>query len=160
MAPSLITVNSRKYDHTVRRSWDCELISFDESLLVLKGLFENEVVHPDLGCIEAGTISHEYFWFDRWFNVFRFEEPNGALRNFYGNICMPPSFDGNTLDYVDLDIDIVVWPDQTRQILDEEEFAQNAKRWSYPDTVIGAAEEGLDELLKMAASHQFPFSVL
>jgi uncharacterized protein len=156
--PGPITVNSRKYDLTIRRSWECELIRREDQLLVLKGVFETEVVHPELGRIGAGTISHEFFWFDRWCNIFRFEEPDGSLRNYYGNICMPPTFDGNTLDYVDLDIDIVVWPDQTRQILDEEEFAENAIRWCYPKSVLAGVKDGINKLETMIVNHHFPFS--
>ena len=158
MPGPIITVNSRKYDLTIRRSWQCELISLEDQQLVLKGVFVTEVLHPELGRIETGTISHEFFWFDRWFNIFRFEQPNGTLRNYYGNICMPPTFNGNTLDYVDLDIDIVVWPDRSRQILDKEEFAENAHRWSYPDAVLKEVDDGINKLEEMVVNRHFPFS--
>jgi protein associated with RNAse G/E len=158
MSQSPVTVNSRKYDLTISRSWNCELVRQEENLLVLKGVFDTEVRHPELGLISAGTTSHEFFWFDRWFNIFQFFEPDGSLRNYYGNVCMPPTFDGRVLDYVDLDIDVVVWPDRRHQILDEDEFAVNAEIWKYPEHVRQAAKHALKELLAMAADCQFPFS--
>jgi hypothetical protein len=153
-----VTVNSRNYDLSIRRSWTCELISNADEIVILRGVFENEVLHPDLGHIEQGTISYEYFWFDRWYNIFRFHEPSGSIRNFYCNIGMPPAFDGRVLNYVDLDIDVLVWPDMTHQVLDEAEFAFNAHRWNYPESIRLQTANSLHDLLTMIADRTFPFS--
>ena len=106
-----ITINSRKYDQSIRRTWTCELIERNDPLIVVVGEFDRDVEHPGLGSISRGTVSYEYYWLDRWYNIFRFHEPDGALRNYYCNVAMPPTLDNGVLDYVDLDIDIVVWPD-------------------------------------------------
>src|SRR5688572_29897422 len=103
MRNELITVNSQKYDLIVRKSWTCRLIERAGSLLVLIGEFDSDVSHAGLGSIARGTISEEFYWLDRWYNVFRFSEPDGSLRNFYCNITMPPAFENDILDYVDLD---------------------------------------------------------
>ena len=62
------------------------------------GVFDLEVEHPDLGIIRRGTVSYEYYWLDQWYNVFRFENPDGPLRNYYCNVNMPPVFANNVLD--------------------------------------------------------------
>lgn len=152
-----ITVNSRKFDQTIRRSWQCELVSTNDEIIVLQGVFDAEVQHPDLGSIERGTVSLEYFWTDRWYNIFRFSEPDGALRNYYCNVAMPPTFDGKVLDYVDLDIDIVVWPDKSYQVVDESEFEANADRWNYPTSVREEAGRSLNYLLTLVERSEFPF---
>jgi hypothetical protein len=51
-------------------------------MIELTGEFAEDVEHSNLGQIKNGTVSHEYFWLDRWYNVFRFHEPDGTLRNF------------------------------------------------------------------------------
>jgi protein associated with RNAse G/E len=134
------------------------LVSHSDPLLIVRGEFERDVQHPDLGFIQSGTISYEYFWFDRWYNIFRFHEPDGSLRNFYCNIALPPSFQDSILDYVDLDIDIVVWPDTQITVLDEAEFETNASLFGYPGSVRKAALQSLDDLLKMIGDRGFPFS--
>src|SRR5689334_2048915 len=83
MANERITVESLKYDRTISRRWECSIISLDEDLLVAEGVFEWDVAHDDLGAIVKGTISREYFWFEEWFNIFRFENPDRTFRNFY-----------------------------------------------------------------------------
>lgn len=129
------TVNSRKYDGSIRRSWACELIAHNGDVLDLIGKFDHQVEHPDLGLIEAGTVSHERFYLNRWYNYFVFEHPAGTLRNYYINICLPPTVGEGVIDYVDLDIDIIVWPDGLVVTVDLDEFEANAANFSYPAEV-------------------------
>jgi len=152
----MITVNSRKYDGNIRRSWNCELIEQQDSLLVFVGEFLEQVEHQDLGCIEKGTTSYEYYWLDRWYNIFRFHEPSGTLRNFYCNINMPPTFSDGVLDYVDLDIDIVLWPDYRYVVLDRDDYERNADVFGYPGWVRDKVEETLNELLELIDHRQLP----
>ncbi|MEO5859821.1 MAG: DUF402 domain-containing protein [Pyrinomonadaceae bacterium] len=142
----IYTVNSRKFDGTIHRSWKCEFVSGDDEKIELVGSFEHQVKHQDLGVIEAGTVSHERFYFNRWFNHFTFEYPAGTLRNHYINICMPPQIGDDFIDYVDLDIDVIVWPDGRRQIVDEEEFEANRMGFSYPENVALRALATLAEV--------------
>lgn len=154
-----ITVNSRKYDLSIRRSWKCRLIERADPLLVFVGEFDRDVEHPDLGSIAAGTISYEYYWLDRCYNVFRLHEPDGSFRNFYCNINMPPTFAGGVLDYVDLDIDVLVWPDWTSIILDKDEFEANSAKFNYPESVLSQANTALSELLDLIEERRFPFDI-
>lgn len=121
------------------------------------GVFDRDVEHSELGSICSGTISYEFYWLDRWYNVFRFHEPDGAFRNYYCNINLPPKFDGETLEYVDLDIDVLVWPDQRVEILDRDEFAENLATYGYPIDVITNVDAAVAELLAMIENREFPF---
>jgi len=152
-----ITVNSRKFDGSINKSWNVELVNCDNSLITFVGKFENEVFHSQLGVIRRGTVSYEFYWRDRWYNVFRFHEPEGNLRNFYCNINLPLNFVGNVLDYVDLDIDILVWKDFSYQILDSEEFEENADRFSYSDKMREKVRATQDELISLIETKTFPF---
>lgn len=155
-----IKVNSRKYDHSIRKSWTCELLEESDSLLVLSGIFDVDVSHPDLGEIRRGTISREYYWFDRWYNIFRFDEPDGfALRNYYCNYAMPPVFAGGVLDYVDLDIDMIVWPDLRYEVLDRDDFEENAAKYGYTNEIRTRAEQTIEKLKLMIENREFPFNV-
>ena len=141
-----ITVNSRKYDGRIRRSWTGGLVSDADRHIVLVGRFELDVEHSDLGLIREGTVSFEHFWLDRWYNVFRFHEPDGALKSWYCNIAMPPIFHNDVIDYVDLDIDVLVWPDKRREVLDLDDFERNSAKFGYPDDVRAAALAAVEEL--------------
>ena len=153
----LVEVRSLRFDASVKRVWRARLARFDNELIVLEGVFEEEVGHPLLGTIVAGTLSTEFFWTDRWYSVFRFREPEGRLRNFYGNLNTPPRLEGGILSFVDLDIDVLVRPDFAYTILDEEEFEQHAKQFNYPLEFRQSALRALDELLAVIERRDFPF---
>jgi protein associated with RNAse G/E len=153
-----ITINSRKFDEKIHRSWKADFIEQRDSLLIFHGEFEEEVRHSELGIIRRGTISYEYYWLDRWYNVFKFFEPSGELRNFYCNLNMPPRFKNNVLDYVDLEIDVLVSKNFEVKILDREEFEENSKLFNYSTDLIKKTFDTLDELLKIIEAREFPFS--
>lgn len=157
---SELIVRALKFDGTEHRQWRASRIRREGTLLVLDAAFDQEVRHSQLGLIERGTVSIEYYWLDRWYNVFRFLEPDGRLRNFYCNVNMPPRFDGRTLTYVDLDMDIVVSPDLSYEILDMDEFETNALKFKYPVDVGSKAQRALDELIALIESREFPFNSL
>lgn len=152
----MITVNSRRFDETIRRSWQCELRERRDSLLICVGKFDTEIQHVDLGTIKKGTISYEYYWLDRWYNTFRFHEPTGELRNFYCNIAMPPTFENGVLDYVDLDIDVVIGPDFDSTVLDREDYEQSSRTFGYSAEIKANVESALKELLELFEKRSMP----
>lgn len=155
-----ITVRTFKYDGREHRHWRAKIMRRLDSLIVLDAEFENEVRHPLLGTVERGTKSVEYYWLDRWYNVFRFQHPTGRLLNFYCNINVPPVLVGETLSYIDLDVDILVSPDLSYTILDEDEFAANAVRYNYPNSIKEQSLQALKELSGLIETSQFPFNDL
>lgn len=152
------TINSRKFDGSIHRSWRADLMEEKNSLLVFEGVFETEINHSHLGIIRPGTVSYEYYWTDRWYNIFRFHEPEGSLRNFYCNVNQPPVLNGSILDYVDLDIDVLVWKDFSFEVLDVDEFKDNAKKFKYSVELIEKIDESLKEILNLANNKLFPFN--
>lgn len=157
MAEREIVVRSLKDDGRVHRVWRARLVRAEGSLVVVEGEFAERIEHAQLGVIARGTVSTEYFWTDRWYNVFRFREPAGALRNYYCNINRPAAFDGRHLTFVDLDVDVLVSPDFTYRVLDEDEFAANAARYGYSREVRERVSRALAELREMIERREFPF---
>ena len=153
-----ITVRVLKYDGTEYRRWHARLAQREDSLLVLDAEFEFDVEHQLLGEIKRGTRTVEYYWLDRWYNVFRFLNRDGETRLFYCNVNMPPTFESMTLSYIDLDMDILVQPDFSYQVLDLDEFEKHAKVFGYDDDTQRQARSAVAELIGMIESRQFPFS--
>ena len=151
------TVQVLKYDRSEYRRWRARLARRAGTLMVFDAEFDADVEHDLLGQIQSGTRTVEYYWLDRWYNIFRFLSADGATRLFYCNVNMPPKLEGDTLRYVDLDIDILVQPDLSYQILDLDEFETNANRYGYPPDVKEQAQEAVKQLTSMIASRQFPF---
>ncbi len=154
-----ITVNARDLGGNLKKSWKCRKLDSEGSTLILLGEFAEDVQHNELGLVRAGTLSYEYFFPGRWYNIFRFEEPSGALRNWYCNITMPPEISDHAIDYVDLDIDVLIWPDRSVKILDVEEYEENARKHNLSDDTREQVSLALTEILAAFREDNFPFNI-
>jgi protein associated with RNAse G/E len=152
-----IVVSVLKYDGREHRRWPASISETVGPLIILDAVFDEEIEHDLLGKVLSGTISTEYYWLDRWYNVFRFSSSDQVLQKFYCNINAPPQFDGRVLSYVDLDIDVLVEPDLTYRILDEDDFEENARRYGYPEEIRANARRALTEVIGLIESRAFPF---
>ena len=126
-------------------------------MLVLDGEFDQDIEHNILGKIASGTLSREFYWMDRWYNVFRFSDPNQQLKSFYCNINVPPQFDGEVLSYIDLDIDVLVQPNFAYQVLDLEDFERHAQLYQYPEDIKANTHRALNDLINLIETRSFPF---
>lgn len=154
-----VTVNVQKFDGTEHRSWEATLVQQLDSLIILEGVFEGEVEHHLMGRITSGTSSVEYYWRDRYYNVFRLTEKSGKFRSFYCNISTPAELSNGVLTYVDLDIDVLVEPDFSYRVIDLDDFEANVTAQGYSEEIQNQAHEALAELISAIEARQFPFSI-
>lgn len=152
-----ITINSRKFDGSIHRTWQCEMVNETPEFYLFLGSFETEIIHSKLGIIRPKTISYEYYFKEKWFNIFRFHEPEGELKYYYCNINMPPILQNSVLDYIDLDIDILVKPDMTFEVLDEDEFTENSLKYGYDPKTIGKVKNSIQNIFSLIKARHFPF---
>ncbi len=147
----MISVNSYSFHGELRKSWQAELVMQTAEKIELTGLFDRDIRHNELGLIRKNTISREYYWFAKNYNLFCFFEPNGIFRNLYFNISLPPKLLGRKLEYIDLDIDVVVWPDKSHTVLDLDEFEAN----DYPENIRTTAFAALADVLSDIESGRY-----
>lgn len=80
----------------------------------------------DLGYIhlKTGDWFTEWFYADRWYNVFRINDgATGALKGWYCNLTRPAEIHDDHAAADDLALDVFVHPDYTLRLLDEDEYA-------------------------------------
>jgi predicted RNA-binding protein associated with RNAse of E/G family len=66
----------------------------------------------------------ETYYSDRWYNIFEIhDQGSGELKGWYCNIGYPAVITDNTIAYRDLALDLLVYPDGEKILLDEDEFS-------------------------------------
>ena len=75
----------------------------------------------------------------------------------YANVATPATLDGDTLRWIDLDLDVVVLDDGTHALWDADEFERHRRAFGYPADVVERALAAQDELLAAARTRAFPF---
>ena len=70
---------------------------------------------------------------------------------------MPPVFENGVLDYVDLDLDVLVWTDFSYEILDSDDFEKNAEKYGYSANLQQTVNKNLEEIIGLIETKAFPF---
>jgi predicted RNA-binding protein associated with RNAse of E/G family len=111
----------------------------------------------DLGYVilEPGDQFTEYFYTDRWHNIFAIRSrETGRLKGWYCNVARPASISESVVAAEDLILDVWVAPDGRWQILDEDEFAADH---TLDQPTREAALAALGVLLAQIAAREPPF---
>lgn len=104
---------------------------------------------------ETGDRFIEWYYTDRWYNVFEIHGADGTLKGWYCNVAEPATIKENVIACRDLLLDLWVSPDGSMLVLDEDEFAAAME---LDAEVRAAALRALDELQRMVRASEQPFS--
>lgn len=155
--PNPIVVRKRKYDGTTRYEWPGDLIHAvgDDWLVVLHDSARHRKDPPSpfetagfgihsIGLRSPLTVLH---WFDEL----------GRLVDAKCDAALPAELNGRTIDFVDLDLDVIVLPGGHHYIRDRDVFEERARALSYPPDVRRAAWCGILRALRAVRRSRFPF---
>lgn len=112
----------------------------------------------DLGYVTFATNDRftEWYYSDRWYNVFEIASPDGTLKGWYCNVAAPATIEEHDLYCRDLLLDLWVSPDGAATVLDEDEFAAS----TLDSATREQARAGLAELQHLVVRRQGPFARL
>ena len=149
---------STKYDGSIHYKFDTRLIDHADGCLRLfipagaphrsyrgQGEFETD-------CVMLTFPGDE----SRGLNVVHYAEPvRGGVAA--SDILIAAHLDGDTLRWIDLDLDVEVFDDGRVELVDEDEFEEHQLRYRYPEAVIQGARRSAELALDLARSGRFPF---
>jgi protein associated with RNAse G/E len=154
-----IRVRATNYDGTPHWEHPALLLQDNDGLLITETSSGLEVV-TERGIWNSPYNTRGHYWPDRWYNVIRLEEPGRGLNGFYCNVATPVQFDGESLRYIDLQLDVRVFVSEaewTYTVLDADEFEEARKRYAYPDDLIVRCRQAVDEIIALVEARSFPF---
>lgn len=95
--------------------------------ILLEALF-NRADMPFHGVVLGrGDRFVEMFFSERWYNIFEIHDRHDdVLKAWYCNVSLPAQFSPGQVAYVDLALDLFIYPDGRQLVLDEDEFADLA----------------------------------
>lgn len=153
-----VTVSAKRYDGTTYRKAEAVVVDSEPGMLHLRVERDTEIWDHKQPYRAPRTYDW-YFWPDRWYSIARVYELDGRIQCWYCNIQMLPVISEHSVEYVDLDLDLLVQPDLTSQVLDEDELQEHALTYGYSDDVIARAYQALDEVLEHLSRRLSPFDV-
>jgi len=123
MQDSKITVI--KNNHLSQEVWryDGEVVKQTPDALLVKAFFNRpELPFHEIVLMEGDRFI-ELYPFTKWFNIYQIHDrEDGKLKAWYCNITRPVRMTDRKIEYDDLALDLLVYPDRRQLVLDEEEF--------------------------------------
>ena len=103
--------------------YDGRLVSYQGSKVVLEAPFNRPDTPFHEILLKEGDRFLETFYTDRWYNIFEIHDRDSdEVKGWYCNIGRPAVLNDGVLSYVDLALDLLVYPDRRQLVLDEDEF--------------------------------------
>lgn len=138
-----VLVENRSYDHVLRGSWRAhKYINDNHRLGDETGILDDEVIRLWL---PAGTPMNwstgsrplrsnclQFFWPRRWYMLSAFYN-DSTLRHTYATIIQPARIDGERIEYVDLELSVLVHSNLSYEVLTQVEFEQAAEMLQYDE---------------------------
>lgn len=119
------TITIIKLDVHRQETWRYDgqiLNSTDESLLV-EAFFNRDDFPFHNITLKRNDRFLERYYLDRWYNIFEIHDrEDDRLKAWYCNVTKPAEFNTGEIAYVDLALDLLVYPDGNFLVLDEDEF--------------------------------------
>lgn len=156
MSNEQITIQAMKYGNRPHYEWNTTLLQKTPAHIFVLGEYGRQLKHhtkEKIFTVENWTI--EFFSFESWFTVSA-DVVNGTISQYYCNINQPAKNYGNTISFVDLDLDYVQRNGQWK-VVDEDEFESNAIKYSYPAELKQRARQELVNLQERISHKRFPF---
>ncbi len=153
-----ITVYAYKWDGSLKYHWPGEIIRQDKTETVVEGAFRREY-RTEYCHFLAGDKTVEYYPRDTWYNVCQIFRNGTELLGVYCNLSTPAVQQGKSLTYIDLELDLFIYPDGRMIELDAAEYKRLAAN-GLPATAAAEAEEHWQEMLRQVEARTGAFAVI
>lgn len=121
--PDTLTVRKLNLNHELVIAYDGAVLERTAETVVLEARFSRETLDLGYAVLEHHDRFVEYFFADRWYNIFEVHSVHDDhLKGWYCNIARPAIFGDETIEQVDLALDVWIDPDGGYRVLDQDEF--------------------------------------
>ncbi|MEE1499028.1 MAG: DUF402 domain-containing protein, partial [Enterococcus hirae] len=151
-----VTIQSYKHDGKLHRTWrDTMVLKTSEHSMI--GVNDHTLVTESDG---RRWVTREpaivYFHKKYWFNVIAMIREKGV--SYYCNLASPFLLDDEALKYIDYDLDIKVFPDGEKRLLDVDEYEMHSQMMNYPNDIDFILKENVKILVDWINNGEGPFS--
>jgi hypothetical protein len=114
-----------KQDANGNETWryNGTVVQKEEHAVLIEAFFNRDDL-PFHGIVLAkGDRFLEKYYSDRWYNIFEIHDRvSNELKGWYCNVARPAVISDGWISYVDLALDLLVYPDGRQLVLDQDEF--------------------------------------
>lgn len=127
--PESVTVKKLNLNRELVIAYEGTVVERTADTIVLEARFQRATMDLGYAVFEQHDRFVEYFYSDRWYNIFEIHSVrDDHLKGWYCNIAQPAVFGAavlgaDTIEQIDLALDVWIDPDGAYRVLDQDEFA-------------------------------------
>lgn len=151
-----ITIKSYKHDGSLHRTWADNMVlkTSDQSIIACND--HTLVIESDGRRWSTREVALLYYHKHFWFNIVAMIRKKGVT--YYCNLASPYVIDREALKYIDYDLDIKVFPDGEKRLLDVDEYEIHGRRYHYSDDIDAIIKDQIQELVRWIREEKGPFN--
>lgn len=153
-----IIMRAYKYDGRLHYEQPLTLNEKSENHLVLEGAKGRELIHHTRGkTFRFNESTLEFFFTDRWYTAALIFDDNGNVIYVYCNIALPCRISDETVEFTDLDVDVVV-KDGRIEVIDIDEFEEHKIKYKYGKDLEKKVFEAVETVIEDITFGNYPFN--
>lgn len=147
-----------KYPRQPRYHFPVEVVEdAEERLMLYSGPGTPVYVGKQDTIVSGSNHNLSLFWPGRYYNAILFWKPDWIFDCYYVNLALPHQWDGELCVYIDLELDVAMFPDGAIKILDEDEYEESKIKYNYTQEMMAQIEQSTIEVVQMMERRAFPF---
>jgi protein associated with RNAse G/E len=152
-----VTVQAYKHDGLLHRQWSPAYLTVENNDYWALSSKASLVTENDGR--RWMTKEHAVFilFKHEWMNIICMMKENGGIC-YYVNVASPTIKDHGFLKYIDYDLDVKLFPDETIKELDEQEFERHVLTYGYSEELTAAIKKSFSSIKKRMQDSLFPFN--
>src|SRR5215469_14248807 len=117
-----ITVNKLNALGEIKIQYQGEVVERLADRIIIQAYWEHPLKELGYTRFEPGDRFIEYYFTNRWFNIFDISTTDGERKGWYCNVAEPALIHDDRIEQLDLLLDVWVDPGGNLLLLDEDEF--------------------------------------
>lgn len=153
---NIIDIKAFKHDGTLYRQLNGNKVVFQNEQCVIVLSISTKVEEKNG---QKWTCRDPILWWffkDEFYNVSVTIKSNECY--FYVNLSSPTVINGNSIEYIDYDLDIKKYPGTNMKIIDKVEYEKNKVEYKYPTELLKIIEKTIDQVTNNISKEETPFS--
>ena len=151
-----ITIKSYKHDGSLHRIWRDNMVLKTSEQAIVAVNDHTLVTESDGRRWRTREVALLYYHRHFWFNVVIMLRKRGPT--YYCNLASPFVIDKEALKYIDYDLDIKMFPDGEKKLLDLDEYELHGRRYQYSHDLDRIIKYQIQELVRWIDEEKGPFA--
>jgi len=138
-----VVVVKQNTEHVETWRYEGKILKQKPNMVLLEAYFNRSDLPFHGIVLKRNDHFLELYFTDRWYNIFEIHDrDDDRLKGWYCNVTLPANREDGKITYVDLALDLLVFPDGRQLVLDEDEF----EALEIPAKQKNSALQALEEL--------------